>query len=140
MKQSMRKIRDLDLALAEHGCDARLETSLTMDELARDLGAHPGPYFRDGLGVWDAFSLEVEGAGELIIAAPADDDEAGCSIWYANGRNMDHRVVASLIYGLAGDDPMFLEPETGAPVMPDRMLATQFAAKADLGRFAAAAV
>ena len=113
-------IHDLDKALAQHGCDGELATSAPLASLSGDLDAKTGRYFREGLGYWRAFSIEIEGFGELILAAPEHIEDAGASIWYRRGGKLDDVSVASVICALSNDNAIqFLDPATGDMIRPD---------------------
>ena len=117
-------VRDLDAALADQRLNARIETSMTLKQVARRLNIEPWPYVRDGLGTWNALSVQVDGFGEFVVAAPAHLDDAGCSVWYSPSAAMSEQTVASLLCGLADEDtPLFLDPESGEPVVPDSAVA-----------------
>ncbi|MEQ8294007.1 MAG: hypothetical protein RIA08_17525 [Roseovarius sp.] len=113
-------IHDLDKALAQHGCDAELATSAPLKALSSDLNAKAGRYLRKGLGYWRAFSLDIEGFGEMILAGPEHIEDAGTSIWYRRGGKLDDVSVASVICALSSDNAIqFLDPDTGDAVRPD---------------------
>ena len=114
------EIHDLDKALSLHGCDSELATSAQLADLSGDLNAKVGRYFRDGLGYWLAFSIEIEGFGEMILAAPEHLKGAGASIWYKRDEKRDPVSIASVICALSNDSSIqFLEPYSGDVVVPD---------------------
>lgn len=113
-------LADLDRALWNEGCDSRIEASFTLAEVLDDLDAEAAPYVRNGLGEWRAFTIDVEGYGLLHIAAPTDEADAGCSVWFKSSDVMNGKVAATLLYALSDDAAVqFLNPESGELVVPD---------------------
>ena len=110
----------LDTQLAKRGCLDRVETSATLAELARDLSAGTGRFTRQGLGDWEVFFARVDGYGELVIAAPSHDPEAGASIWFRATPTLDRKMVANIIFALSrAPDLQFLDPDSGEEIRPD---------------------
>ena len=108
---------DLDRLLHDQGFDERLETSVEMPAMARAFISDPIEAERDGLGRWSMFAVNVEDAAHLIVAAPADIESAGCSIWTRHADQLEVGAVATLIRDLTSADALFMLPD-GTEVVP----------------------
>lgn len=114
----------LDQALAENGFDGHLETDLYFSEvraaLAKHLFEHDIPselQVRDGLGPWRTLTVAAGRWGSLVFAAPAEDDNFGCSIWYQRSAAQSAATVAWIVSVFAPEhDPKFMDPSTGAAI------------------------
>lgn len=126
-------VQHLDDLIAAGACDARIEVSLTLDELSAalsDVSSWSGDavlgqlYSVDGLGLWRAFSIDFDRWGTFVFAAPEHDPVAGVSAWYASAK-MSAPRAARLISAVAPNtDAMFLDPETGDFIEPQAAVPT----------------
>lgn len=116
----------LDQALAENGFDGHLETDLYFNEVHAALAKHLSErnipsevQFRDGLGPWRVLTIAAGPWGPVVFAAPADDDNFGCSIWHQRSVTESAETIAWIVSVFAADhSPKFMDPLTGAPITP----------------------